>query len=73
LSGALLERTAEKIEITEEPISEKLLKASLITATLFNIRPETNLRINKKRLQKIPTTPNKIPYFFLTALSSVLS
>ena len=45
----------------EEPMSDRLLKASARMATLPDISPITNFMQNRKILQRIPTTQPRLP------------
>ena len=50
----------------DEPASERLLKASAVMAIEFESVPARNLNTNSTILQKIPTSPLSIPYFWRT-------
>ncbi|WDC83686.1 hypothetical protein PL321_14020 [Caloramator sp. mosi_1] len=56
------------IVTTEEPTSDKLLKASAVIAILPLIVPTINLNIKRSILMKIPTPPDRYPTYFLSVL-----
>lgn len=53
--------------MTDEPASERLLKASAVTAIDPEKTPAANFAANSNKLRKIPTPPQRIPYFLLTS------
>jgi len=61
LSAGLLESLKPKMVTNEAPTSERLLKASAITAILLTKSPAVILIKNKTRFTKIPTTPPRYP------------
>lgn len=73
LSGGRLLSLALIIEMADDPMSVRLLKASDKMAILLDIMPTANLLANKKRLQNMPRRPPRMLYFSRTFLSAVFS
>ncbi len=60
-SGALAAMRKPSSVTTEEPASERLLKASAVMATEPERVPAKNLPKNSSRFSPIPTAPQRIP------------
>ena len=58
---------------TDEPASDRLLKASAVMAMEPVTTPAKNLPADSSRLSTIPTAPDRTPYFSRTAGSVTLS
>ena len=67
LSGRLLLIFAPSILTSDEPVSERLLKASDVIAMLPIREPMKSFSPNRKRLQIIPRIPPRTPYRSLTS------
>jgi len=71
-AGLLAIFTPTKL-ISDEPASDRLLKASAVTDTLCTISPTINFTMNKNTLHKMPTMLARTPYAVRTDTFSVCS